>query len=258
MGKYARVFLDQARAWIGKNEIDGSHKEIIDIYNSYTPRARGYKVKYTDAWCATTLSAIAIKLGYTDIIPLECGCEEQIKLWKTRGQWVEDESVTPKIGWFIYYDWDDNGKGDCKGYTEHVGVVESVSGCMMIIIEGNKNDSVSRRAISVNSRYIRGYGVPNYDEEVYTGSDNVEGTIETDEEVIDIMRNLVRGDKGYGEIATLQRCLKDMGYYTGEVDRSFGPKTEEAVKKFQEAKKIKVNYPGTVGPKTWTVLLTKC
>ena len=63
MKKLASKVVAQARAWIGLNEADGSHKEIIDLYNSHKPLARGYKVKYTDAWCATTVSAMAIKCG---------------------------------------------------------------------------------------------------------------------------------------------------------------------------------------------------
>ena len=38
----------------------------------------------------------------------------------------------------------------------------SVSGNTIKIIEGNKSDSVSYREITVNGRYIRGYGVPKY------------------------------------------------------------------------------------------------
>lgn len=72
------------------------------------------------------------------------------------------------------------------------------------------------------------------------------------------MRDLAKGMKGYGEIATLQRLLKDMGFYNGSIDRSFGAKTEKAVKEFQEKKGIKVSYPGTVGQKTWRVLLCEC
>ena len=82
--------------------------------------------------------------------------------------------------------------------------------------------------------------------------------INTEKGDLSFMRDLVRGDKGYGEIATLQRLLKAMNYYDGEIDKSFGPKTEAAVKSFQKVKEIKVNYPGTVGPKTWKVLLTQC
>ena len=62
-----------AVSWYGRKEADGSHKHIIELYNCHTPLARGYKVKYTDAWCATMVSAAAIEAGYTDIIPTECG-----------------------------------------------------------------------------------------------------------------------------------------------------------------------------------------
>ena len=74
MSKYASKVIAQAVAWLGKNEKDGSHKDMIDIYNAHRPLARGYKVKYTDAWCATFVSAVAVKLGYTGIIPTECSC----------------------------------------------------------------------------------------------------------------------------------------------------------------------------------------
>lgn len=57
-----------------KKESDDNHKEIIDMYNSHKPLARGYAVTYTDAWCATFVSAVAIKCSLTDILPIECGC----------------------------------------------------------------------------------------------------------------------------------------------------------------------------------------
>ena len=163
MGKYASKVVAQAQAWIGKKESDGSHREIIDIYNSHKPLARGYKVKYTDAWCSTFVSAVAIKLGYTDIIPTECGCEKHIQLFKVLGEWIEDESRIPNAGDIIFYDWDDNGVGDNRGSSDHVGIVEKVSGLSITVIEGNKNNSVERRIVQVNGRYIRGYGVPKYD-----------------------------------------------------------------------------------------------
>ena len=45
------LVVSTARAWLGKNERDGSHREIIDLSNAHKPIARGYAVKYTDAWC---------------------------------------------------------------------------------------------------------------------------------------------------------------------------------------------------------------
>lgn len=163
MGRYASEIVKVMQSWIGKKESDGSHKEIIDIYNGHTPRARGYKVKYTDAWCAATGSAAAIKLGYTDIIPTECSCGKQIELWKQMGCWVENDAHTPNPGDYIYYDWDDSGRGDNTGWPEHVGVVEKVVNGLITVIEGNYGDSVKRRNINVNAKNIRGYGVPKYD-----------------------------------------------------------------------------------------------
>ena len=163
MARHASKLVELAQSWIGKKESDGSHKEIIDIYNGHKPLARGYKVKYTDSWCATTGSALAIKLGYTDIIPLECSCGHQIELWKKLGCWVENDAHVPGPGEYIYYDWNDTGKGDCTGWPEHVGVVEKVSNGMITVIEGNYSNAVKRRKIEVNAKNIRGYGVPKYD-----------------------------------------------------------------------------------------------
>ena len=38
------LLVKTAEDWLGRNEKDGSHREIIDLYNSHTPLARGYKV----------------------------------------------------------------------------------------------------------------------------------------------------------------------------------------------------------------------
>ena len=67
----ASEIIKQAQSWLGRKESDGSHKEIIDVYNSHKPLARSYTVKYTDAWCATFVTAVAIKCNATDIIPKE-------------------------------------------------------------------------------------------------------------------------------------------------------------------------------------------
>lgn len=154
--------INIAVGWLGCKESDGSHKQIIDTYNAHTPRARGYKVKYTDAWCATFGSAVAIKAGLTDIIPTECGCEKQIALFKALGSWQENDTYTPQAGDYIFYDWQDNGVGDNTGRSDHVGIVVALNGSTIKIIEGNYKNSVCYREIAVNGKYIRGYGVPKY------------------------------------------------------------------------------------------------
>lgn len=151
-----------AVGWLGRKERDGSHREIIDTYNAHKPLARGYAVKYTDAWCSTFASAVAIKAGMADIIPLECGCESHINLFKKLGRWVEDDAHKPAMGDYIFYDWDDSGAGDNTGYADHVGIVTAVSGSTITVIEGNKGNAVAYRTMQVNGKYIRGYGVPDY------------------------------------------------------------------------------------------------
>ena len=157
-----KKFAARAAGYVGVKEGTAQHHAIIDRYNAHKPLARGYAVKYTDAWCATFGSEIAIESGYTDIIPTECGCEAQIKLWQKMGRWCENDAKVPEPGDYTYYDWDDNGVGDCKGNSDHVGIVESCDGKTIVVIEGNKNNAVERRTLQVNGRYIRGYGVPDF------------------------------------------------------------------------------------------------
>lgn len=166
MSNSASDIIRQAQAWIGRKENDGSHKEIIDVYNSHRPLARGYRMTYTDPWCAAFVSAVAIKCGATDIIPTECGCEQMINLFKNMKCWIEDESIIPSTGMIIFYDWQDNGVGDCTGWSDHVGIVQKVIGSTIYVIEGNYSNSVGVRKIAVNGKYIRGYGVPKYDKKV--------------------------------------------------------------------------------------------
>jgi hypothetical protein len=154
--------IKQAQAWVGKNEKDGSFKTIIDLYNAHKPLARGYKVKYTDEWCATFVSAVSIATGATGVIPTECSCGKMIELFKKLGSWVEADNYTPQPADVILYDWEDNGKGDNTGTPNHIGIVESVSNGIITVIEGNKGEAVARRQLKVNGKYIRGFGVPKY------------------------------------------------------------------------------------------------
>ena len=164
------AIVSEAISHIGVKEGSILHHKIIDRYNARKPLPRGYAVKYTDAWCATFISYLAIVMGYTDIIPVECGCPQMIELAKKMGIWVEDDSYVPEPGDIPLYDWQDSGKGDNTGTPDHIGIAEKVVGNMMTVIEGNYHDAVGRREIAVNGRYIRGYIVPKYDEESSSAS----------------------------------------------------------------------------------------
>ena len=131
---------------------------------------------YTDAWCSTFASAVAIKAGLTDIIPTECGCGKHIELFKQLGSWEENDAHVPQPGDYIFYDWQDNGVGDNTGAADHVGIVEKVSGQTITVIEGNMSNAVGRRTLKVNGRYIRGYGVPKYGSRAAAGGSTTPST----------------------------------------------------------------------------------
>lgn len=154
--------LDTARTWIGYSEANGKHKQIIAVYNSHKPLARGYTVQPNDSWCDTFVSAVFIKAGAVGLIGgTECGVEEHIKIFKSAGIWIEDGTITPKQGDIICYNWNDSTQPN-NGYADHIGIVEKVSAGQITAIEGNYKDSVGRRVIPVGWGYIRGYARPRY------------------------------------------------------------------------------------------------
>lgn len=164
--------VETARAWLGFNEEDGSHREIIDVYNSYRmDLPRHLKMQYDWAWCAAFWSAIAIKLDLADwCMPIEMSCYYLVERAKSMGCWVEDDNYVPSPGDAILYSWGDDGIGDNVKSPNHVGVVEYVSDGYIVVIEGNNGNAVRRRTISLNGLYIRGFITPPYpaeaDEEV--------------------------------------------------------------------------------------------
>lgn len=198
MAKYASEVVKLMQSWVGIKEGSKDHKMILDIYNSQKPLPRGYAMTMSDPWCAATTTAAAVKLGYTDIIPCECSCNKLIEIAKAKGIWVEDESVVPEPGWLCIYDWDDNGKGDCKGSPEHVGMVEKASGGRFTVIEGNYSNSVKIRTLEVNGKYLRGFIAPKYDTEKTTPEKSVD----------DLAREVIDGKHGNG--AARKASLGDM------------------------------------------------
>ena len=191
--------IKQARAWLGCKEANGTHRQIIDVYNTQNPRPRGYKVQYTDAWCATFVSAVAVKLGYTAIIPTECSCNYMIKGFKNIGCWVENDAYVPKPGDVIFYDWQDNGAGDNVGSSDHVGIVESCDGATIVVIEGNNGNAVARRTLRVNGRYIRGFGVPKYNTQSTGTNTNTGNAGHVTKSVDEVAREVINGLWSTGE-----------------------------------------------------------
>ena len=204
MGKTAESVLNVMRGWLGFNESNGRFKEIIDLYNSVKPLPRGYAVKYSDEWCDTCVSAAAVKAGCEELIGRECGVENHIEIFKQKGIWIEDGTVTPKPGYVIAYNWDRSTQPN-DGYADHIGYVESVSGSNITVIEGNKGEAVARRVIPVGWGYIRGYAAPKYDAATVTP---VPSTAEKCVE--EVAKEVLEGKWGNGE--ERRSRLKAAGY----------------------------------------------
>lgn len=264
-----KQFVDAAASFLGVNESDGSHRKIIDIYNSHKSIARGYKVTYSDPWCATFVSAVSIKCNLTDIIPTECGCGQMIELHKKLGTWSEDESIPPEVGDIIMYDWDDDGKGDNVGWPDHVGIVCEIGENWIKIIEGNLSNSVKYRWMSNNGKFIRGYckpdfaskasdakpiEIPEQNESQTQIAKPSKNTTETDVKYTINLRTLKKGCKGE-DVKALQILLIGRGYSCGScgTDGDFGTATDKAVRSYQKTKSLSVD--GKAGPATMGSLL---
>ncbi len=152
-GRSAQDVLNVMCSWIGYSEANGKFRQIIDLYNSHQPLARGYAVQYTDEWCDTAVSAAAIQAGCVDLIGTECGCEKHIEIFKEKGIWIEDGTIVPLPGDIILYNWDCQAQPN-DGYSDHIGYVESVSGQMITVIEGNYNEAVAGEVIQ--GKYANG------------------------------------------------------------------------------------------------------
>ena len=162
-----------AQEWLGVRKGTLGHITIVNTYNSYTPlperNGKPYVLTYADNWCAAFVSAVAVKLGLTDIMPVECSCTEMVALYQKLGRWEERDDYRPRIGDVIFYRWDDGTDyktTDQRKSPNHVGIVVEVSGDAFTVIEGNRVingvSQVAYRTMEVNGQYIRGYGLPYY------------------------------------------------------------------------------------------------
>lgn len=260
-----KLYVNTAISYLGCNEADGSHRKIIDIYNSHTPLSRGYRVSYNDPWCATYVSAMAILCNLTSIMFTECSCDALISKYKSKGRWVEDDSYVPNIGDHVQYDWQDNGIGDNTGTPDHIGIIVSKKGNTMTVIEGNISNSVGYRKLQINGKYIRGYCCPDF-ASLATGKTSSVPVIDSNKVTNTATSNtptnmftinlptLRRGSKG-DSVRALQILLigNNCSCGSSKDDGEFGSGTESAVRKYQKEKGLTVD--GVAGKDTWSCLL---
>lgn len=270
--KYSRQkVVDLMKSWIGKKESDGSYKTIIDIYNSLESGKlpRGTKMDYSWAWCACTWSALAVKLGYTKIMPIEISCYYLIEEAKKLGCWQEADSYVPLPGDGVLYDWEDGpnyASTDNMGTPDHVGTVLSVNKAAgeMLVGEGNKDNAVATRTLKINGKFIRGFIVPKYtdndvkDDGAVSQPEQGAGSLLPGKIKIQLETFLVGAE--HPQVKAIQRILKALGYKGKdgkklEDDGVLGENTAYAIERFQRDAGMKdINF-GTVAANTWKHLL---
>lgn len=143
------------------------HEKVLEVYNSQKPLPRGYRMQEKDPWCAATVSAVLLINGYSDIS--ECSCVVMVKKAKDLGIWIEDDAYVPKAGDIIMYDWQDTGAGDNAGTADHVGIVIDATDKAFVVREGNNSKTIKNRNVPIDSKYIRGFIVPPYEDDVTEG-----------------------------------------------------------------------------------------
>lgn len=199
--------VSTAQSYLGVVEGSTAHKKLVDRYNAISPLPVGYKLSYSDDWCAATVSVVGQVAGLGDIIFPECGCQRMIDLYKKAGRWREDENYVPSPGDVCLYDWSDNGKGDNQGWADHVGIVVSVNNGVIRVLEGNLADRVGYREIAVNARYLRGFALPDY-------ASKADDKVKTPGAFADT--------KGHWAEGAIARCAK-AGIIMGYSDGTFKP-----------------------------------
>ena len=232
----------EALALLGRNEADGSFRAIIDAYNGITPLPRGYRMSYSDPWCAAFVSAVGAMAGFDGLLLPECACDRMIALYRARGLFRREDGGRVQTGDLIFYDWNGDGSAD------HVGLVTAADAAGCEVVEGNSGDAVSRRRVSLGWDKIAGFAFPDYAAAV----DEVdEPEAEDAPWAPPVLR---RGSRGLG-VTAMQGVLIARGCGCGPdgADGDFGPNTEAALRRFQRENGLAED--GVCGGASWKRLL---
>lgn len=155
---------------------------------------------------------------------------------------------TPKKGCSIYFK---NSAG-----PSHIGIVYDYDNTFVYTVEGNAGSHcwyvVKGKYYRTNTR-ILGYGYPIYDSEpVPPTPPTPKPTPGGDDMKFNELKVLYyrKGNVFKGDAVEVVQSVVNC-----DIDGSFGPATEAAVKSFQKANGLKVD--GSVGPKTWECIFSK-
>lgn len=190
-------------------------------------------------------------------------CSASAQFFKDNGAW----SRTPQLGAVIFFFY--------SGGINHQGVVVAIQGSVVVTVEGNSSDKVSKNSYNIGDARIAGYGIPKWSVVATESADETGPSAPSDETgaadsptptakdyripdaqyhayAYKVDLNLLKiGDKG-PLVQSLQLLLNGKGFPCGKDDGEFGTDTRDALLAFQNAAGILAD--GECGGQSWAAL----
>ena len=146
---------DAAIGWVGKNEKDGSYKQIVDCYNNGSYYDSGF-LYYGNEWNAGFVSAVFIKAGKTGLIFPDSSCRSIMSSAEATGSWIENDAYVPDRGDVIFFNFSDSGSGDCRYGCDHAGIVVNVNCNVITFVEAGSSKKTGNGAVRYNTIPVNG------------------------------------------------------------------------------------------------------
>lgn len=195
--------IKTAKNQIGTCEPDGDDK-YIKVYNELTGAKFGMDV----AWCAIFVTWVMYMCGVAkDVVTRFASCTAGMKWFIKQGRWKNAKAYggtyTPVPGIPVFF-----SKAHKLMDPDHVGIVTKVCLPYIYTVEGNTSDAVHERIYRIDDKYIIGYGVPSYVDNVKadikdndTGYQTVE--VKKGDTLWDIAEKYLGSGSRYREIMSL-------------------------------------------------------
>lgn len=217
---------------------------ITKAHNAIGKSAKDFN--FQTEWCALFIDWL-----FGDDTPFTgneyYSCTAQMNYWKSVGCW-EDGTTGITEGDIIYYDWDTSG--DC----DHVGIVTSIQGDTITVVEGNfgcndwRLSHVGFRAITHSYAFVKGYAIPDY-------KVDTNGPIPETRERPKMLYSIDLVNTCLYKVEQLQNMLNVVDNASIMCDGYYGEKTKAAVINYQKSRCLEVD--GIIGCETITSLCTE-
>jgi len=246
-----------AKSQVGYHEGANNYNKYAD--DPLIAKLYGWSPQNT-YWCCTFtnwcyLTAFGYDIGSRLTYGGTAACESSAQLFKDNNAWV----TFPNVGDVAFY--------YANGKIGHEGIVVAIDGTQFAAIEGNYSDKVSEVKHNIGRSDVAGFGRPNWKlveglkdtGDTDAGDSGQSGQKPAEPKPTEpshkLIPPLIRIGSVNDAVSLAQSALNLRNYDCGKVDREFGPKTQNAVYRFQ--KDFGLVQDGIVGNATWTVLLER-